>query len=274
MPNLLFYPQYERHLRFEALAQCPRLYRNLLDIAEGRREDRPSSTSLLIGIGADYILSKLYEVGYGHADDATAYGLQRLHEEAKGEAAYQKDSKLIQEELALLAPQYAEQWGDVRWPNVLTLHPYEQEANHPRLLLDIGPTRYLTMPDMECEYHNIITIWDFKTGRYAYDAELWVMNLQCLANCLAAERHYNRPVQYLIDYCQRPTKQSKRWVFPATFPVPFDDAAETYIVEWLQRQEVKREAFIRCAQWPRERAACRTWHGLCEWLTDCWGGER
>lgn len=303
MPSLTFYPQHQRHLTLAAAGHCLEHYRLLREQAEGRLAASVPGASLLIGIGMDAGVGCLWASQWdvGAAVEAARTGLAL---EYPGLATVAQ----IWPEVELGIRQYADQWGDgVRGWEVLAVHPYLDRGNHGRLVLRmLGDRTYLTMPDMEARVGGILTIVDQKTGAWPYKAQDWLWEPQLLCNCLALSRvHPGEPVQFLIDYMQRPKKQWKRkpvrigtvdgvdaslplgplaaagtdatWTFPLVHPIPFTLARRAVAESWLDLGARRREWFRglqgNTMQDLRDPAQCHTWYGWCEFRERCFREE-
>ena len=294
MPSLTFYPQHQRHLTLAAAGTCLEKYRLLREQAEGRLAPSVPGPSLLIGIGMDAGVGQLW-AGSWNVQDAVEAARLQFALEYPGLATVAQ----VWPEVELGIRQYADQWDDgVRGWEVLAVHPYLDERRHCDLVLWLpnGAT-YLTMPDMEARVGGVLTIIDQKTGAWPYKAEDWLWEPQLLVNCLAlSQAHPGEPVQYLIDYMQRPKKQWKRagkglvqllgrlepagtdatWTFPPVHPIPFTAERRAIAKGWLQGQPLK----IAMAQHMqiegldlRDPAQCHGRYGLCEMHGRCFGEE-
>lgn len=304
MPSLTFHPEYDRHLTFQALAHCARDYKLVREVADGTREPLPTNTSLFAGIGADKLIGELWrQTQRGKAWDAgVAWEVARTVLDVEGvhNAAWQSDRTAILQELVLLGRDYVDQWQGVRTWHILQVAPADEEANVPRLIIPLGPGRgYLTMPDMEARTGEpgILTIVDYKTSKWPYNPQHWAYEPQMLTYCLAAEAHYKEPIQFQIDYMQRPyvSKAKKapadpHWTCPITYPFPFDDVRRALAKSWLTEQERCRAEYAIHANafnpeynlynliepWPRNPAACKVAAGSgrvrCPWEPVCFGG--
>lgn len=285
MPSLTFYPQHQRHLTLAAAGHCLEHYRLLREQAEGRLAPSVPGASLLIGIGMDAGVGALWAQGaQWEPEPAMAVAERMLRAEYPELATVAQ----VWPEVELGIRQYADQWaGGVRAWEVLSVHPYLDARRHPDLVLQLpdGNT-YLTMPDMECRIGGVLTIVDQKTGAYPYKAEDWLWEPQLLVNCLALAVRFGEPVQYLIDYMQRPKKawagKGKPWVaadgagwtFPLVHPVLFTAARRRLAESWLRLQSAKillKHDLERLAEDLRDPAQCHGRYGMCEFYGCCFG---
>ncbi len=278
MPGLTFAPDHERHLTLTALGHCFEHYRLLQEQAQGRLPASVPGKSLLIGIGMD--------VGVGCLWAQTQAGAVRWNVDvavgvAREALAAEYPGLDVREAWAEIEPgirQYAEQWGDgIRGWEILSVHPYLDRANWPRLTLKLpGGRPYLTMPDVEARVGGVVTIVDHKTSAFGYKAEDWAFEPQMLANTLAASRHYGEPCQWLIDFMQRPSRYKKNglptWTFPPVQAFPFTKERADAAEEWLNLGAHRLDWYDQymCAHDGRDPAACRTWYGRCEFWERCW----
>lgn len=286
MPGLTFHPEHQRHLTLAAAGRCLELYRLLREQAEGRMAASVPGASLLIGIGLDVGVGYLW----GHWDPmgAVAAARQALTEGYPGVPAVLQ----VWPEVEQGIHQYADQWGDgVRGWGVLAVHPYLGAGDNSWLVLPLtGGGTYLCMPDMVARMGGVLTIVDQKTGAWPYQARDWLWEPQLLVNCLALSRaHPGEPVQFLIDYMQRPAKRwagkgkpkvaadGSGWTFPQVHAVPFTEARRAVAENWLalgaERLEWLRQ--LRGAGMAdfRDPAQCHGRYGLCEMWATCFQGQ-
>jgi len=271
MPNMLF-TRYERHTTFAALSRCPQEYAHLVAIREGRALDRPASLPALIGIGADHIVTSYWRATLAGENWAPTMACGYAILEVSKEAGHlqEADRAILHAELGLFAPQYYDQWKDARshW-RPLALHPYLDPKTHPMLLFGDD---YLTMPDAVMDIGDgAITVVDVKTSARPYDWRRYAYDLQLLANCLPYADG-PKPVQFLIDFAQRPKKTVREWTFPPAQPFPFDAPRRAIAERWLARCRAMKTVYAAMDEWAQIPIdGCQRWYGRCEFWEQCFG---
>ena len=280
MPGMTFAPDKERHLTLAALGHCLQHYGYLREQAAGLRAPGVPGKSLLIGIGLDAGVGALWQQFQRHGHWEADFGVQVAREQLEAEhpGLALPDVRL---EIEAGIRGYAEQWADgVRGWEVIDVHPYLDPAEHARLTLRLPDGRqYLCMPDMEVRAGGVLTVVDQKTSAFGYRAEDWAWEPQLLMNSYALAQRTGEPVQYLVDFMQRPSRYKKgagvpTWTFPPTEPFPMTLARMQQADGWLRLAGHRLGLLEQMPADPavlRDPAACRTWYGRCEFWETCWG---